>query len=238
MNTKQLETVTAYKGFDKNLQCRGYQYAIGETFTHAGTVKACSSGFHSCERPLDVLSYYPPATSRFAVVRATGSLSRHSDDSKVASAQLTIEAEIGIPELVAKTIEWVIARCTPEGEKATGNRGAASATGYQGAASATGELGAASATGELGAASATGYQGAASATGELGAASATGEHSVAASFGEDGKARASAGCAIVLVSRTPTGRIRHIFASKVGENGIEADKFYTLNAKGVPVETV
>ena len=56
---EKTEVIQAFKGFDKNLQCRGYQFEIGNTHTHEGEVEACSSGFHSCENPLDVLNYYP-----------------------------------------------------------------------------------------------------------------------------------------------------------------------------------
>jgi hypothetical protein len=241
------DPIIAFKGFDKNLQCRGMQYAIGQTFEHVGEVKACHGGLHACEYPLDVFSYYPPATSRFAVVKAYGTVSREDDgDTKIASAKLTIEAEIGIPELVQRAIEWITSRCKPEdtvhatgyqgAASATGNRGAASATGYQGAASATGYQGAASATGNQGAASATGNQGAASATGNQGAASATGKASVAMATGWEGRAKGALGCAIVLVNRDDDLNIRHIRSAKVGEQGVKPDTWYSLDAEGEFVE--
>ena len=100
------EVVTAYKGFNQSLQCRGFQFEVGKTYEHEGEVKACASGFHSCEYPLDVFNYYCPAGNRFAVVKASGQISRHDGDSKVASATLTVEAEIGLPALVARAVDW------------------------------------------------------------------------------------------------------------------------------------
>lgn len=81
------ETVVAYKGYNRDLTCRGFQYEIGKTYEHDGEVKACKSGFHACEHPLDVFRYYAPATSRFTEVTMAGKLSRHDDDSKIASAK-------------------------------------------------------------------------------------------------------------------------------------------------------
>lgn len=218
------------KGFDSSLKCRGMQYAVGETVEHDGPVKICESGLHAVEYPLDVFSYYPPAGSRFAVVRAHGEIDRKSDgeDTKIAAARLTIEAEIGVPELVSRAIEWITSRCEIE----EGGH----ATGCQGAASATGMLGAASATGDHGAASATGMRGAASATGTRGAASATGKHSVAVSVGFAGQAKAREGAAIVLCHRTDDGSIVHIRAAVAGRDGVKVDTWYTLGADGEFVE--
>ncbi|MCL5767390.1 hypothetical protein [Acinetobacter sp. ANC5681] len=177
--TQNQETITTYKGFDKDLKCRGFQYEIGKTYKHDGEVKACGSGFHACEHPLDVLGYYPPSQSRYAVVEQSGDLSREDGgDTKVASREISIKFEIGIADLVKFAIDYTFSKCTPIDPESP-----ASATGYQGAASATGYQGAASATGEYGAASATGNRGAASATGYQGAASATGKHSVACGLG-------------------------------------------------------
>ena len=200
------------KGFDSKLRCRGMQYEVGQTVEHDGPVKICSSGLHAVEYPLDVFRYYPPAGSRFAVVRAHGEIDRKGDgeDTKIAAARLTIEAEIGIPELVTRAIDWIVSRCTTEeGASATGTRGAASATGEQGAASATGYLG---------------------------AASATGEHSVAVSVGFAGRAMARSGSAIVLCHRADDCSIVHIRAAVAGRDGVKADTWYSLNADGQFVE--
>ena len=150
-----VEKVLAIKGFDKNLKCRDFQFEVGKTFKHDGPVKACKSGFHAIEgHPLEVFGYYAPDVSVFHEVEMTGPFSRESSDSKIASAEITIKAELKIPEIVNRAIKWVFDQSKPEdGGHATGTRGAASATGYQGAASATGDQGAAMASGFEGRAS-------------------------------------------------------------------------------------
>ncbi|HBO9690412.1 TPA: hypothetical protein L5D89_001979 [Pseudomonas aeruginosa] len=251
--TEVEEIVTAYKGFKQDLTCRGYQFEIGGTYKHEGEVEACASGFHSCEYPLDVFGYYAPGDSRFAIVKASGQLSRHDDDSKIASATLVVEAEISMPTMISRAIDWIMARLdssveqTVAGDTAsnTGNRSAASNTGDYSAASNTGDYSAASNTGNRSAASNTGDYSAASNTGNRSAASNTGnrsaaevsgKESVAASLGIEGRARASAGSAIVLCHRDDEGHLIHIRASKVGENGVKPDTWYQLSAEGEFVE--
>ncbi|HHP4740120.1 TPA: DUF7666 domain-containing protein [Acinetobacter baumannii] len=194
---KAVETITSYKGFDKNLQCRGFQYEIGKTFEHKGKVEACGSGFHACEYPLDLFGYYAPGElNRFAVVEQSGDLSRGDDDTKVASKSITIKAEVDIPFLVKAAIEYTTSRCEPIKEDspsftdenrgqavATGYKSASSATGYKSASSATGNWAASSATGDQSASSATGYKSASSATGDQSASSATGDQSASSATG-------------------------------------------------------
>ena len=204
------EPIIAYKGFDKNMKCRDFQYEEGETY-HMPRAVLCEEGAHACTMPLDVLGYYPPGDgSIYRMVELDEVCDKKSDDSKICAKTIKIGAEIGIPGLVKAQIEWVkntigsdekIKKAKESQDKyatgyqgaasATGDKGAASATGDQGAASATGDQGAASATGTQGAASATGYQGAASATGARGAASATGDQGAASATGDRGAASAT-----------------------------------------------
>ncbi|WP_431664066.1 DUF7666 domain-containing protein, partial [Pseudomonas aeruginosa] len=185
------EVVTAYKGFKQDLTCRGYQFEIGDTYKHEGEVEACASGFHSCEYPLDVFGYYAPGESRFAIVKASGQLSRHDDDSKIASATLVVEAEISMPTMISRALDWIMSKVdksveqTVVGETAsnTGYRSAASNTGDYSAASNTGYQSAASNTGDYSAASNTGNRSAASNTGDYSAASNTGYQSAASNTG-------------------------------------------------------
>jgi len=216
--------VPAIKGFDKNLKCRDFQFEIGATYFHQGTVKACESGFRVITaHPLAVFQYYPPAGSRFCRVEIRGEM--HSDDNEKTAAEiLSVGREIGLSELIQDAVKWVSDRAKPEGEVATGYQGAASSTGDQGAASSTGTRGAASSTGDQGAASSTGYQGAASSTGYQGAAMA---------IGVDGRVMGTDGNALFLVHRDwKTGKITRHWSGLVGENGVEPNVWYSLNADG------
>ena len=249
------EPIIAYKGFDKDMKCRGFQYEEGKTYHMPGAV-LCEEGAHACTMPLDVLDYYPPGDgSIYRMVELDEVCDEKSDDSKICAKTIKIGAEIGIPGLVKAQIEWVkntigfdekIKKAKESPDKhatgtqgtasATGYQGAASATGYQGAASATGDLGAASATGAHGAASATGTQGAASATGNQGAASATGDRGAASATGEasaamvtgfDGSVMGALGCAIFAAERDRfSGEILSVAAAIVDGEAIKAKTWY------------
>ena len=207
--TEENKEIIAYKGFDKNWKCRGYQYEIGKTYEHEGEVEACKSGFHSCEYPLDVFSYYAPSESKFALVKAGGEISK-GDDSKIASTKITIEAELNIPRLVQKAVDFIMGKINLTNKQSN-----------------TGDQSAATNTGDWSAATNTGYQS---------AAEVSGEHSIAASLGGKSKARAGVNGAIVCVYRNDDGELIHIRASKVGENGIKPDTWYALNKDGEFVE--
>lgn len=208
---KENKEIIAYKGFDENLKCRGYQYEIGKTFEHDGAVKACESGFHACEYPLDVFNYYTPSDSRFAVVKMHGETSKDSSDTKIASAKITIEKEIKLPEMINRAVDWIKNKINWSDDN-TSN------------------------TGDYSAATNTGDQSAATNTGNRSAAKVSGCGSVAIATGRNSKSKADNGGAIVCVYRDYNGDLMHIKASKVGENGIKANTWYTLDANGEFIE--
>ncbi|EJO4474654.1 hypothetical protein NRK37_001954 [Salmonella enterica] len=243
--TKEIVT---FKGFNKDLKCRDFQFEIGKTFHHDGKVEACGSGFHACECPFDVFSYYPPAESRYAETISFGVIDREEiGDTKIASASITIKAELTLPQFIQRGIEWIWSKIDKSLEQQimtgdwsaatnTGDWSAATNTGDWSAATNTGNRSAATNTGNQSAATNTGNRSAATNTGDRSAAEVSGSQSVAASLGIEGKARASEGGAIVLCYRDEDGELIHIRASKVGENGIMPDTWYQLDEDGEFVE--
>ncbi|EGS2870607.1 hypothetical protein I4Y31_004238 [Salmonella enterica subsp. enterica serovar Javiana] len=182
--TKEIVT---FKGFNKDLKCRGFQFAIGETFHHDGKVEACGSGFHACECPFDVFSYYPPAESRYAETISFGVTDREEGgDTKIASASITIKAELTLPQFIQRGIEWIWSKIDKSLEQQimTGNQSAATNTGNRSAATNTGDWSAATNTGDWSAATNTGNRSAATNTGNRSAATNTGNRSAATNTGD------------------------------------------------------
>ena len=197
------ESIKTYKGFNKDMTCRDFQYEEGKEYAEE-SVEVCDHGFHACEYPLDCLGYYSPSESVYHEVEQSGEIQKHSEDTKVASTKIKIGAEISIAGLVKAAIEYTVKRVNKDAESdekygassATGTYGASSATGYKGASSATGYKGASSATGTCGASSATGYKG---------ASSAEDKDAVAVAWGYKSKAKGVLGAFLVFADWEYTG---------------------------------
>jgi hypothetical protein len=195
------KSMRAFKGFNKDLTCRGYQYEEGKEF-HTERAECCDTGFHACEYPLDCFGYYDPAHSVFHEVELSGEMDKSGDNTKVCATDIKIGARLSIAGLVKMAIDFTMSKVNKEAgsderhgfASATGNCGASSATGDYGASSATGDYGASSATGNYGASSATGYKGASSATGNCGASSATGYKGASSATGDYGASSATGNC--------------------------------------------
>lgn len=129
-----METIKTYKGFNKDMKCRDFQYEEGEEY-ETSEAEVCSCGFHACEHPLDCFNYYSPSESIYHEVEQSGKISKESNDSKIASTKIKIGARISISGLVEAAIEYTKERTKPESDSSS-DYGASSATGDYGASSA------------------------------------------------------------------------------------------------------
>ena len=112
MKTNKQNKIIAYKGFDKDLKCRCFQYEVGKTYKHDGVVKCCYRGFHACENPLDVLKFYNDFDSRYCKVEQSGVFSKNED--KTASSEIKIVSEIGFVGLFQDAIEFIQKNTDPK----------------------------------------------------------------------------------------------------------------------------
>ena len=197
--------IIGYKGFDKNLQCRGFQYEVGKTFEHEGDVSCCNSGFHFCENPFDVFGYYPPSDCRYCSVEGSGKSDNDNKDSKVSVSKLHISAEIDLKGMIDAGIKFIFDKVNWKDDKNTntgdqsaatntGDCSAATNTGNCSAATNTGDRSAATNTGDRSAATNTGYRSAATNTGNCSAATNTGDCSAATNTGDCSAATNTGNC--------------------------------------------
>lgn len=171
--------VKAYKGFDKDLKCRGRQYTEGVEDHVSDVARLCKEGVHACERPLDVFEYYDPADSVYHEVELAGVLDENKEGSKICGTDIKVKGKLDIAGLVKAQIEYTKFHCT--NEHTAGNHGTATA-GNHGTASA----------GEFGSAS-VGDRGAATSRGK----SSVGKNGIACSRSENARVKGGMGAVLV-----------------------------------------
>ena len=197
-----------YKAFDADLKCRGFQYALGGTYeTKEHPIRCGAVGFHWCENPLDLWSYYDLTTSRFAEVSASGEHSRDGSDTKVASARLTIGVELQLPDIIQKAVDWMLAKCNKGVTVDSGNASRLAASGNASRLAASGYDSRLAASGNASRLAASGYA----------SSLKLGPNGAGALAWRDGK--------------RPRFTVLY-----VGEDGIEAEVWYRLDSAGKVVK--
>ena len=101
------QKIIAYKGFDKNLKCRDFQYEVGKEYEMDGDIKCCERGFHACESPLEVFDHYDMLTSRFAEVEQSGEIDKEENTTKVCSSKIKVKAELKLADIINLGVEWI-----------------------------------------------------------------------------------------------------------------------------------
>lgn len=106
--------IKSYKGFDKNLRCRDFQYEIGGIYEMDGEIKVCSRGFHACESPLEVFDHYSMIGSRFCEVEQDGNISKEDRGTKICSSKIKIKTELKLANMINLGVEWLKEITSPE----------------------------------------------------------------------------------------------------------------------------
>jgi hypothetical protein len=225
-------TLTAYKGFDKNLQCRGYQYEVGKTYTHTGKVEQCKSGFHACQNPLDVLDYYGIGDgNRFAKVTLSGKIDR-SDDRKWAASVITIDVELRLSDLINDAVKWLIAVCKGADTVDTGYYSQLAASGYYSQLAASGVSSKLAASGYYSKLAASGYYSQLAASGDYSQLAASGDYSklevtgaksAAAAVGLNSRIKAAHGTPIAICEYDVNGAPIRFVTGIAGIDGVPTD---------------
>ena len=114
------KVITSYKAFDKNMQCRGFQYEVGKEYEMDGEIKCCKQGFHACKSPMEVWDYYDMLNSRYAVVEQSGKIDAEENTTKVCSSRIKIKAELKLADIINIGVEWLKDITSPSKVKTDG----------------------------------------------------------------------------------------------------------------------
>jgi hypothetical protein len=248
MKNKAIEKVTGYKGFDKNLRCREFQYEIGKSYEHGGDVSLCASGFHFCESPLDAFNYYPPGASRYAVVEAEDVSDKKEGDSKRVCRKLKIVREITLAELTEDAVSQIqeawkktdgklkeIAASSGDYSTAasSGDSSTAASSGHSSTAASSGHSSKAASSGNSSKAASSGNYSKAASSGDYSKAASSGDYSTAASSGDSSKAASSGNYSTVAATGSATIAMAAGSGCEVsaGENGCFATAYWDEKSK-------
>jgi hypothetical protein len=93
--------IKAYKVFNHDWTCRGFQYEIGKKYVHKGEIILCGSGFHACPSVADCFSYYDfDPNNKIAEVTLSGRILGQGDGDKLCASVITIERELTWEEML------------------------------------------------------------------------------------------------------------------------------------------
>ena len=230
--------IIAYKGFDKNLKCRDFQYEVGKEYEMDGDIKCCERGFHACESPLEVFDHYDMLNSRFAEVEQSGEIDKEEDTTKVCSSKIKIKAELNLADIVKLGVEWIKDVTSPSKLKKetdlndNGNNyakiGSSGDYAQIGSSGYSAQIGSSGDYAKIGS---SGYSAKIGSSGDYAQIESTGNHSVVMAAGNDSIAKAKIGSWITLAEWDCINGVWTpicVKTEKVDGERIKADTFYKL----------
>ena len=239
--------IIAYKGFDKNLKCRDFQYEVGKEYEMDGDIKCCERGFHACESPLEVFDHYDILTSRFAKVEQSGKIDKEENTTKVCSSRIKVKAELKLADMINLGVEWIKDVTSPAKlKKETGlndngnNSAKIGSSGYSAKIGSSGDSAQIGSSGDSAQIGSSGYSAKIGSSGDyaqIGSSGdsakieSTGNHSVVMAAGNDSIAKAKIGSWITLAEWDCINGIWTpicVKTEQVDGKRIKADTYYKL----------
>ena len=251
MNEK---VITSYKAFDKNMQCRNFQYEVGKEYEMDGEIKCCNRGFHACKSPMEVWDHYDMLSSRFAEVEQSGEIKEEENSTKVCSSHIKIKAELKLADIIKVGVEWLKDITSPskfktdgalndngDRNKQIGSSGYSAKIGSSGDFAKIGSSGDFAKIGSSGDSAKIGSSGDSAKIGSSGESAkidSTGEDSVIMCAGKGSKAKAKAGSWITLSEwKWNDKKNRYVpvcvKTEYVDGNNIKADTWYQLKKRRI-----
>ena len=228
----------AYKGFSRDMTCRGFQFEEGKTYEHQGEVNLCESGSHACEDPMDCLRYYDPCESVYHEVELDGVSDERKEDTKVVGKKIRIGARMSIKSIVKASIDFAFASCkdAKDGDSASGDGSSQAASGYGSRQAASGNWSRQAASGYWSRQAASGDGSSQAASGYWSSQETTGKNCVMMSAGYAGKAKGKIGSWIVLTEWEKG--VPNVVAKRIDGEEVKEDVWYTLkNGKFAEIES-
>ena len=237
--------IIAYKGFDKDFKCRGFQYEVGKTYEMDGNIACCNRGFHACESPIEVFDYYDMLTSRFAEVEQSGKIDKEAVSTKTCSSRIKIKAELKLADIINLGVEWLKEITSPSKIEAnnTSNNGYSAkigSSGYSAKIGSSGDYAQIGSSGDYAKISSSGYSAQIGSSGDYAQIGSSGDYaridssgqdSVIMCAGHDSKAKAAIGSWITLAEWKRIGDVWKpicVKTEQVDGKRIKADTYYKL----------
>ena len=251
------KVIKSYKGFDKDMQCRGFQYEVGKEYNMNGEIKCCNRGFHACKSPLEVWDYYDMLNSRFAEVEQTGKIDEEEKSTKVCSSHIKIKAELKLADIINIGVEWLKDVTSPSKVKtdgvlndngdrkkqigSSGDYAQIGSSGYSAKIGSSGDSAKIGSSGDYAKIGSSGYSAKIGSSGDSAQIDSTGEDSIIMCAGNKSKAKAKIGSWITLAEwKWSDDKNRYVpvcvKTEYVDGENIKADTWYQLeNGKFVEV---
>ena len=197
--------ITSYKGFDKNMECRGFKYEVGKEYEMDGEIKCCNRGFHACKSPIEVWDYYDMLNSRFAEVEQSGKIDEEEKSTKICSSRIKIKAELKLADIINIGVEWLKDITSPSKIKEDGvlndngyRRKQIGSSGDSAKIGSSGDSAKIGSSGDYAKIGSSGYSAKIGSSGDYAKIDSTGEDSVIMCAGNESKAKAKVGSWITL----------------------------------------